>query len=89
MKKPSSYQKMKQKYEAEISMLRSDIDVLIGDDVVKQVSVSMKYRMQNQFEKMGWTDFKVRKASKDAFNGIIPQMHVLDEVGQNPTLNKP
>ena len=51
MKKPSSYQKMKEKYEAEISRLRSDIDDLIGDDIVKKVAVELKYRLRKDMER--------------------------------------
>jgi len=42
---------MKQKYEAEISMLRSDIDGLVGDDVARKVSVSMRYKLIKSMEK--------------------------------------
>lgn len=50
MKNPSSYQEMKQKYEAEISRLRSDIDDLIGDDIVKKVAVSVRYKLIKSME---------------------------------------
>ena len=48
--KRSSYAKIKQKYEAEIAVLKSDIDALLGDDIVKKVCVELKYKLRNDME---------------------------------------
>jgi len=54
-KKLSSYQKMKQRYEAQISELRDDVSVLIEDkDFLKVTVVKTKYHAAKDLEKQLW-----------------------------------
>jgi uncharacterized protein (DUF2344 family) len=53
--KLSSYQKMKQKYEASIRQLTDDIITLVIEkDFVKTTTVKMKWRMRLDVEKAIW-----------------------------------
>ena len=51
----TSYQKMKQKYEASIRQLTDDIITLVEDkDVMKVTTVKMQWRMRLDLEKAIW-----------------------------------
>jgi len=51
----SSYQKMKQKYEASIRQLTDDIITLVEEkDFMKTTTVKMKWRMRLDVEKAIW-----------------------------------
>lgn len=51
----SSYQKMKQRYEASIRQLTDDIITLVEEkDFVKTTTVKMQWRMRLDTEKMIW-----------------------------------
>lgn len=51
----TSYQKMKQKYEASIRQLTDDIITLVEDkDVMKVITVKMQWRMRLDLEKAIW-----------------------------------
>jgi hypothetical protein len=53
--KISSYQKMKQRYEAKISTLQNDIMTLVEDkDFTKVTIVKTKYRMYRDQENTAW-----------------------------------
>jgi hypothetical protein len=53
--KLSSYQKMKQKYEASIRQLTDDIITLVEEkDFMKTTTVKMKWRMRLDVEKVIW-----------------------------------
>ena len=52
----SSYQKMKQKYEASIRQLTDDIITLVEEkDFMKTTTVKMQWRMRLYTEKMIWS----------------------------------
>ena len=52
MSKISSYRKMKQKYEAEINELRSDIICLVSENELDSLAVKMRWKTKIELGKM-------------------------------------